>query len=391
MPNLEDKLQGGDSSSMKNESKGLWSGKDEGQRFDEFVESTAGTHKVIFYGESGTGKTRAYLKILELLKEQGIPPEDVLMEIVYPDRATGITKLSGIVPMEYVPRMNIHAISTYEELIKATSTACKNLEEHYEKTGRHGWLVTELLGEIWAFAQDYYTRQSYGEGLGDFFAEKQQVTSAIKEDKTAYSALEGWKDWTVIKHFHNFNYIDKLKKKQFNIVFTAEVKQEGRDDSIFYEHGRPSGEKDNMHRVDEIIKLQKSNGNYYMRPYKLTGYKKLYPKQNITGKNPFKQHIKALKQLEKKGLRESSSDKIESIIQKNMDVEEDEEIEVVSDEEESEDENKSTIDEIKNMDGDDEENTESVSDNMNDDDENDDESDGDENDESSDSTDDFFG
>lgn len=286
----------------------LWQMSMQGQTLDKFVKNTADTHKIIIYGETSVGKTRFWMGIPTALAKL-TKPEDTMICAIYPDRATGITKLAGSIPPEYATRIKIYQVGKYEDLIKATATAVHELMEHYKKTGKHGWLITELLGEEWMMAQDYYVRQSYGQNLGNYFATKKQLDKAVREDASAYKALDGWKDWPVIKFFHNFYWIDKIKLMPFNVLFTAEIKAEARAESMFVNTGRPGGEKDNMHRVDDILLLTKSGTgksiNFFMQPMKMTGYTAVYPKQNITKKNAFSEHLRMMKRLEDEGYKQS--------------------------------------------------------------------------------------
>jgi len=278
----------------------------------QYVKEVADTEKIIAFGESNTGKSSFYLSILSHLKKNGMKKEDLLMCIIYPDRPTGITKLVEAIPEEFRESILVFPINTYEELVSSTAIAEQKLQEHKQKTGKLGWLILELLEDAWKSVQDYYCRLAYGETLGEYFAKKRADVKAMKEDTTAYKALEGWGDWTIIKYFHNFNWIDKIKRMPFNVVFTAEIKMEGNKDSTFFDLGyRPAGEKDNMHRVDTILYLSHKGNQFFVRPYKLTGYQKLYGKTEITKKNAYSVHKQSLKELEKRGYKQSPMAELE--------------------------------------------------------------------------------
>ena len=278
----------------------------------KYAAEVANTEKMIIFAESNAGKTSFYIGILKYLKEQGMKKEDLLMCIIYPDRPTGITKLESNIPEEYRENILIFPVNTYEDIVSSTAVAAKYLAEHKKKTGKLGWLVCELLEDVWKSVQDYYCRLAYGETLGEYFAKKRADVKAIQEDTTAYKSLEGWGDWPIIKYFHNFNWIDKIKRMQYNVLFTAEIKPEGNKDSIFFDLGyRPAGEKDNMHRVDTIIYLSHKGNEFFMQPYKSTGYKRLYSKQKITGKNAYKVHKQALEELTKRGFGMSAMQELE--------------------------------------------------------------------------------
>jgi hypothetical protein len=278
----------------------------------EFVNDVANTEKMIVFGESNTGKTSFYISILNYLSSQGYKKEDLLMCIVFPDRPTGLAKLFNSIPEKYVDNIRVFQINSYEDLIRSTSSAEKLLMQHHSETGKYGWLVVELLEDAWKSVQDYYCRLAYGETLGEYFAKKRADVKAVQEDTTAYKALEGWGDWPIIKYFHNFNWIDKIKKMPYNILFTSELKEEGNKDSIFHELGyRPAGEKDNMHRVDTILYLSHKGNEFFIRPFKLTGFKKLYGQVNISGKSAYGTHRQALKKLEEFGHKTTAMAEIE--------------------------------------------------------------------------------
>jgi len=284
----------------------------------QFVKDTANVDKMIVYGESNTGKTRWYLSILSYLKKINVSDENILMYIIYPDRATGITKLANLVPKQFMNNVKIMTVNNYEDLVMATAEAEERLMEHYKKTGVHGWLVVELLSEVWRMAQDYYARQAFGETLAHLLAAKRKAVEEImaekgKEDKTtAFQALSGFADWVTIKFFHNFNWIDKIKKMPFNVVFTSEIKNEDNKDSIFSSVGkRPGGEKDNIHRFDTILYLAHKGNKFTQRCFKLTGYDRIYSEVDITNKNSYAVHQQILKKFEDAGYRSSAIEELE--------------------------------------------------------------------------------
>jgi len=296
------------------EGKSLWKDDSfESTNLADYSEEVANTEKIIAYGESNSGKSTFYFGIPSYEKSQGIKPEKFMMCIIFPDRPTGLTKLIGMVPKEYRDRIFVYPIDKYEDLVRATATVEKRLLEHYKKTGHHGWMVVELLEESWKASQDYYSRLAYGENLGEYFAQKRAEVKAMKNDDSAYRALTGWGDWSVIKFFHNFNWIDKIKRMPFNVLFTAEIKEEGNKDSIFYDLGyRPAGEKDNMHRVDTIIHLSHRRDEFIMQPFKLTGFTKLYKPEKITNTNAYALHRRNLEKMEKSGLKTSVFEELET-------------------------------------------------------------------------------
>jgi hypothetical protein len=171
------------------------------------------------------------------------------------------------------------------------------------------------MENYWAFSQDYYCRQAYGETMADYFAQMQDIIKkGSGENRAAYEAMAGpWGGpWIVVKMAHNFNWLDKLKRMPYNIIFTSELKEEENKDSIFYSLGyRPAGEKHTQHKVDTILYLSHQGNKFFAKPFKLTGYDKLYGQIEITDKNGYEEHLNALKELEKRGFRISPIEELE--------------------------------------------------------------------------------
>ena len=298
--------------------KDLWKENVPSITMKQFAKETADVEKIIWFGESSSGKTRAYLDVLGYLKQQGVPAEKVCMCVIFSDRATGITKLYNLIPKEYVERVHIFPTNDYESMVKATASSEQILMEHFKNTGVHGWLICELLAESWRFCQDHYSREAFGETLADLMSAKRRAIvdiKGLKDDKkkeSAYQALEGWRDWSCIKFYHNFNWIDRIKKMPFNVGATAEIKDEANPDSIFAAiKVRPSGEKDNVHRFDTIIYKKHQGDKFYMRCLKLTGYDRLYTDVDITNKNSYAVHKEILKKFDKAGYHSSAIEELE--------------------------------------------------------------------------------
>jgi len=284
----------------------------------QFAKDTANVEKILWMGESNSGKTKGYLDILGYFKAKNVPPEDIMMCIIFPDRSTGLTKLYNVIPKEYVTRVFPYTVNCYEDLVVTTGTAQRKLDEHFKKTGKYGWLVIELMEEAWRMTQDYYSRQAFGESLADYLAlqreaVKEKMMKLGKEEKdTAYQALGGWQDWSIIKFFHNFNWIDKIKKMPFNVGATSEVKAERNKDSIFFSVGVcPAGEKDNVHRFDTVIYKSHKENKFYQQCFKWTGMSRLYSETDITDKNSWSMHKMIQKKFESKGYRSSAIEELE--------------------------------------------------------------------------------
>jgi len=300
----------------QDDARDLWSQRANSIPITRYAKETADSEKLLVFSETGGGKTNFYLQMLTYLKDvKKIPKDELKMFIIFPDRPQGLVKLYGLIPAEYRDCIEIFPVGTYEETIKATATAVEALEEHHKKTGRYGWIVFELIENYWTFSQDYFCREAYGTSMAEFFAQMQSISSKDRAEKrTAYEAFAGpfGGPWPIIKFFHNFNWIDRVKRMPFNIIFTSELKEEDNKDSIFSDLGyRPAGEKHTQHKVDTIIYLTHKGNKFFMKPFKLTGFRRLYSQLEVTDKNPYEVHKEALEKLAKMGHMVSKMDDIE--------------------------------------------------------------------------------
>lgn len=281
----------------------------------KYVKEAGTSEKILVFSETGAGKTSFYLGVLKYLEKNGLDKKDLKMYIVFPDRPNGLAMLYGMIPKKYIDCIHVLPVSDYEGTIRSTATAQKGLIEHYEQTGVHGWTIFELMENYWTFAQDYFCRQAYGQTITQYFTQMQSIMKKEKADKkTAYEAFAGpfGGPWPIIKFTHNFNWIDRVKRFPFNIVFTSELKEETNEDSVFKVLGyRPAGEKHTQHKVDTILYLKHTSNNFYMKPYKLTGYRKLYGEINITGKDAYPEHKNAIKRLRDMGYAVTKIDDLE--------------------------------------------------------------------------------
>lgn len=300
---------------LKNTHTNLWNQMVQPVTMRKFAEDVADTEKLLLFGETGSGKTHFYLNILKYLKKSGIEPSNIKMEIIFPDRPTGLAKLYSLIPSDFVDYVDVFQITNYEDTIRATSSAEMVLQNHYKETGHLGWMVFELMENYWTFSQDYFCREAYGQTMGEFFAQMQSIGSKdVAEKKTAYEAFAGpfGGPWPIIKFFHNFNWIDKVKRFPFNTVFTSEIKEEENKDSIFSTLGyRPAGEKHNQHKMDTILYLSHKSNNFYMKPFKLTGFTRMFGELDITGKNGYEEHKSACTKLASLGYSVSKMKDIE--------------------------------------------------------------------------------
>ena len=173
--------------------------------------------------------------------------------------------------------MDYFIANTWDKVGEAVDHAFSNL-------GSGDWFCFDMLGGLWDFAQDEFTRLVYDEsGASKLLALRAEaeelVRDAGKTGKDATSArakgvgfegLEGRYDWPLIKKMHNSDMRDRLiLNGDFNIFSTTAMTplQDGQNDKdkwpMFAAVGRrPEGEKNNIHKHDTFALLAQGDGEY---------------------------------------------------------------------------------------------------------------------------------
>jgi hypothetical protein len=159
----------------------------------------------------------------------------------------------------------------------------------FEVLSEGGWLVFEMVGRMWDFAQTAYAERIYGSltehqlilradaqaelaklGLDPRSADKKQRSDATKvlQQKTGFGGMEGRTDWPFIKRMHNEDVFDKaMLQGRFNILSTTsmtplEEREAGKWPLFSVLGRRPEGEKHQTHRHDTLAICYQKNREY---------------------------------------------------------------------------------------------------------------------------------
>jgi len=227
---------------------------------------------ILMGGGPGDGKTYSVAKIIEECEETG-------HQVVVIDRDRGLAKVVYDV-MGRTPDCLHYAIcDKWEKVNQAVDFAFKNL-------GPGDWLVFEMIGAMWDFAQTEYSRKVYGdltEHMLNLRAEAQQVIrnagldpkskDARKKvaEKVGFGGLDGRQDWSFIKRMHNDDvFIKAIVEGDFNILSTTSMTPVAKDEAEKYPlwvtlGRRPTGEKEQPHRHDTLVVVEKKGNKYVWR------------------------------------------------------------------------------------------------------------------------------
>jgi len=234
-------------------------------------------HKILVYGQTGTGKTFGILHIAASLKNN---------TLFYLDTDEGTSKDVDEFPDDVKSRLQYYLATSMDEMIA-------DLNDATLKCMPGDWIVVDMAARVWDLAQSEFIRKVFDASeVGRYYLEMRRelerhpvITKSGGVDKQPN--LDGWTDWVPIKKRHNEDFMDVLKmlprKKGVHVLVTTSADQlktqgkfadKGDTISVFGKVGyKPEGEKHNPHRFDTILFLSKAGGEYYVTCLKNRGRK----------------------------------------------------------------------------------------------------------------------
>lgn len=206
--------------------------------------------RILVYGQPGSGKSYAHLKIAE----------------AYPGSKFYVIDTDDSMPRmldsEFSHLNNVEAYPAQDWL------ACrKALDDIKPKVTSKDWIVIDMLCSTWDFVQSYFVEEIFGEDIASYFL---QARKELKEGASSLSALRGWTDWSVINKLYQswINPITyRLPCHKFFVCKSTTVKREDEPNirDMYSDFGtRPEGEKRNTFRVHSLFLLTHDRTGYYI-------------------------------------------------------------------------------------------------------------------------------
>lgn len=202
--------------------------------------------RILVYGYSGSGKTNAWLSIAQWCQQEGLDAEFWVLD-------TDGGSVGRLIRRSYRDLHNVHWTEVYgwEDYNSAL--------DHIQENAKEGdWLVIDMIDAAWDSVQEYFSQQVFQEDLADYFLEARKTLS--DKDKSL-DALEGWKDWVVIKKLYK-RWLDKaLFAGPYHIFAAAKAQTVEKNDpatirAAFWNGSRPAGEKNLAHLFHSVLYLE---------------------------------------------------------------------------------------------------------------------------------------
>lgn len=136
--------------------------------------------------------------------------------------------------------------SDYDEALDALHEALDVLDRYREQTDKIGTIVVDSMSVMWGWSQQKYVEKFY-------------PGQDVDEVNFSSGFGGGQSDWKQIKRYHNVKFRQVMIDCPYHLVWTAMREEdyskvmEGEADSP---PDKPAGEKENIYKVDEIIRLR---------------------------------------------------------------------------------------------------------------------------------------
>jgi len=135
--------------------------------------------------------------------------------------------------------------SNYDEAVDALQKAIKILDAYRTQEGVIGTIVVDSMSVMWGWSQQKYVEKYYpGRDVEDV------------DFQTGFGS--GKSDWKQIKNFHNVKFRQVMLDTPYHLCWTA-MREDDYDAALNdgdRDADKPAGEKENIYKVDEIIRLQ---------------------------------------------------------------------------------------------------------------------------------------
>lgn len=253
--------------------------KDEDVRVGDDLDLETNRETILAFGNTSAGKSFSVAKLVERGIEEGF-------NVVVLDRDRGLSKaVKEVFGGKRPDNLDYFLVDKWEK----TETG---LNHAFDVLDYGDWLVFEMVGRFWDFAQTEYSRRVYGEDLTAHVltlrAEAEQIlrdsgltvkskdknaggknaAQSILQGKLGFQGLDGHADWSLIKRMHNDEVFDRaIIQGKFNVFGTTgvktpfEEKEKEKWPTLFRTFGRmPEGEKHTVHRFDTIAYLEQLPG-----------------------------------------------------------------------------------------------------------------------------------
>lgn len=208
--------------------------------------------RILGFGDTGTGKTSAFLQIAEFHQRHG---SDAIFYVLDTDNTMEAMVTRG--RYAELTNLNITQLTCWDDYVPS-------IERLRKKVRPHDWCSIDLVSKAWSEVQDQYVVEIWGD-LEDYW-----VNARKQGDLADGTPMDGWTDWQVINRMYR-QFSNAVHRMQCHVYATAEQKElmkasksgkGGEKADIQETYGRfgvkPEGQKQLGHMFHTILLFKRS-------------------------------------------------------------------------------------------------------------------------------------
>lgn len=219
----------------------------------------AAKERIYVYGDSGAGKSHAWLSIAALADKTGA---DTQFFVVDTDMATE-TVLDPGGPFDHLSdRIHIWNVYEWEEYREAGKAVRK-------EAGPEDWIVVDMLSNAWEILPSWWIANVFQEDTTDYWSTMRRVALGNEEGDKGFGGMKGGVDWQFItKVYLDFEKPISMGARSHVFATAAESQvselwdKSGEERATFGQVGgyKPAGQKRTRHRFHSTMRLKRIQG-----------------------------------------------------------------------------------------------------------------------------------
>lgn len=216
--------------------------------------------RIYLYGDSGAGKTWAWLTIAHVADKTG---SDAQFFVIDTDQAASLAIEPGADFEHLRDRIHVYDVFEWGEYVAAGKEVRAN-------AGPNDWIIVDMLSNAWELLPSWWIANVFQEDQTDYWATMRRVALGEEDGDKGFGGMKGGVDWQYIKKVYlDFERPLTLGTKAHVLVTAKEAEvvdmydAKGELRATFGQVGgfRPVGEKHTRHRFHSTMRIKRVRGD----------------------------------------------------------------------------------------------------------------------------------
>jgi hypothetical protein len=190
--------------------------------------------------------------------------------------------------------LEVWEVDSFDEYMEA-------IAEIRPQAARGDWIICDLFSNAWEEAQNYFSQETYGKDMADYFLERKAAAAKASKSKKSDEGFEGASDWGVIKPLYKRFAEQVLLRNKAHVLITTGQKPLSRSgawadkkeiievfDSIGF---KPEGEKRTAHYPHTILHMRSKGEDEWAFTTVKDREREVVTNRDLSGKSFAKEYL----------------------------------------------------------------------------------------------------